>query len=81
MGTVGVVSVTLTPMLASTDTAHVVRPYTKASGKYVATRQHPRSTLRAHGRTLRLNAVGGGEGVEDRELGIATKTVDSLRQD
>lgn len=54
-------------MLASTDTAHVVSPYTNASGKYVAIKQHPLSTLRAHGRTRRLKAVGGGDGDEDLE--------------
>lgn len=36
------------PIPATTQTAHVVSPYTKASGKCVATEQHARSTFRAH---------------------------------
>lgn len=71
-GISGVVSVGLYPMLASTDTAHVVKPYTKAKGKYVAMRQQPRSTLRAHGRTRRFKADGGdGDGDGDLEGAIA----------
>lgn len=81
-GTSGVFSVVLYPILASTDTAHVVKPYTKARGKYVATRQQPRSTLRANGRTRRLKADGGdGEGEGDREGAIAMSATPSNRCD
>lgn len=53
------------PMLASTYTAQVVRLYTKARGKYVAKAQHRRSILCAQLRSLRRDAVGGGD--EDGE--------------
>lgn len=71
-GTVGVVDVVRYPRLASTETAQVVRPYTNASGKYVAIKQQPRSTFRAHGLTLRLKEPGGGDGLGDLEGAISS---------
>lgn len=50
------------PIDETTQTAHVERLYTKASGKKVANVQHPRSHLSAHDRSRRRRPVGGGEG-------------------
>lgn len=50
------------PILTRTQTAQVVRPYTKASGKYLAHVQQHRSTLRAQ----RYDMFGG-EGDWSRE--------------
>jgi len=49
-------------MPASTHTAHDVRPYTNASGKYVIALQQKRSTFRAHRRRLVLEGDEGGDG-------------------
>ena len=49
------------PMLPSTHAAQVVRLYTNARGKYVATVQHARSHLRAHVFSRRREGVGAGE--------------------
>jgi hypothetical protein len=42
------------PILTTTHTAHDVKLYTKAKGKYVANVQQQRSALRAH---LRADAI------------------------
>lgn len=48
------------PIPASTQIAHVVRPYTNARGKYVATLQQYRSHFRAQ--LFRRRMMGGGDG-------------------
>lgn len=50
-------------MLTSTYTAHVVNPYTNASGKQLAAAQHNRSQRSAHARGRRFGHEGevGGE--------------------
>jgi hypothetical protein len=54
------------PMFDITQTAHVLRLYTKARGKYVATAQQPRSHELAQDLSLLREGLGGGEeeGVE-----------------
>lgn len=50
-------------MPASTHTAHVVKPYTKAKGKYVMDWQQKRSTFRAQPlRRMVLEGEAGGDG-------------------
>ena len=53
-------------MFDITQTAHVLRLYTKARGKYVATAQQPRSHELAQDLSLLREGLGGGEeeGVE-----------------
>jgi hypothetical protein len=54
----------LNPILTSTYTAHVVNPYTNASGKQLAAAQHSRSQRSAHARGRRFGhegEVGGDE--------------------
>src|SRR5580700_9090541 len=50
------------PMAPSTYTAHVVRLYTNARGKYVATAQQARSHFRAQFFARLRKGVGGGDG-------------------
>ena len=58
------------PMVASTYTAHVVRLYTNASGKYVATAQQRRSHFRAQFLVRLRKGVGGGDGDVERLITI-----------
>jgi hypothetical protein len=58
------------PMAPSTYTAHVVRLYMNASGKYVATAQQARSHLRAQFFVRLRKGVGGGDGDGERLITI-----------
>ena len=58
------------PVAPSTYTAHVVRLYTNASGKYVATAQHARSHFRAQFLVRLRKVVVGGDGDGERLMGI-----------
>lgn len=51
------------PIPASTQTAQVVKQYTKARGKYVTTLQQYRSHFLAQG--FRRTFIGGGDGDDD----------------
>jgi len=57
------------PMPASTQTAHVVKPYTKTSGRQVTTEQQHRSHLLAQPLLRRLRGPGDDEG-ESEKLAI-----------
>jgi hypothetical protein len=59
------------PMAPSTYTAHVVRVYTNASGKYVATAQQARSHFRAQPLVRLRKGVGGGSGDGERLIGMS----------
>lgn len=62
------------PMPASTQAAHVVKPYTKASGKYVMVRQQKRSTFLAQ---LRRRMAGEGDPGGEGEPSVAIRDWDS----
>lgn len=61
------------PIRDSTQTAQVVKPYTKANGKYVATEQQHCSHLLTHFLGRRLE--GPGEVDEERERDIALLSI------
>lgn len=63
------------PMAPSTYTAHVVRLYTNASGKYVAMAQQARSHFRAQVFVRLRKGVGGGDGDGERLMGMSTFVV------
>lgn len=60
----------LIPILASTYTAHVVTPYTKASGKQLTAAQQYRSQRRAQARG-RLFGHEGEDGGDEAKVAIA----------
>lgn len=63
-------------MRDSTQTAHVVNPYTKANGKYIATEQQHCSHLLAHFLGRRLEGPGEVDEERERDITLLSKPED-----